>query len=154
MPEAIPEPSVASNLFGNKEQITTTEFGLPAVTANPTQPNLVSEGKLFDNLAVGSGATVASKSVKIAGKPSQSTLKSLYVQSDHAGTFVVQVLLDESEVSGGEAVWRTLNPGAPIVLSAGVLYNADILSLFRQMRILLTNGGAAAVVNAWVFSIP
>jgi len=153
-PTDIPQPSVAGTNFGNKEQITSTEFGDPGVGANPTAPDLTSEGKLFDGQAMTNGQVLNSLSIKIIGKPSQSTMKTLWVASDKSGAFVIQVMLDESEVVGGNAVWRNMTPaGTPIAVASGVLTKVDIPSLFRQMRIVYTNGADAAVVDAWVFSV-
>ena len=80
------------------------------------------------------GATETSKSVKIVSSPGHFPIKTIWVESDQAGEFDVEVMLDESETSGGNAVWRKIT-AAPIPVVVGVLSKFSINDLFRQIRI-------------------
>ena len=153
-----PSPSdivaVADTTFGNKEAMTAVLF-TPTAPVNPTQPDFVSEGKIIDSQAITHATPFASKSVRVAAKPSQTTTKTIYLQSDVAGTYVIQVMLDESELSGGDAVWRDYTPsGSPIAFTANVLSIQTLQDLFRQVRLLVTTTTDSTKTNAWVFSVP
>jgi hypothetical protein len=146
-----PSPSdiaeTAGSEFGNKEQITSVEFGLPAVTSSPSKPDFVSEGMIINEAAAANAVALTSKSVKLTDRPGATT-KSLYVFSNKAGAFDVQIMLDEST-----ATWYPyLSAQAAIPNALKVITTND---LFRQVRIVFTpSGGGTAVVKAWVFSIP
>jgi len=155
-----PSPSdiaaVADADFGNKEAVTSVLF-TPTQPVNPTQPDFVSEGKIIDSQAIAETTPFTSKSVRVAAKMSQSTTKSIYLQSDVAGTYVIQVLLDESELAGNPlaAVWRDYTPaGSPIAFTANVLSVQTLQDLCRQVRIVVTTSAASTITNAWVFSAP
>lgn len=147
----------AESVFGNKEAITATSFDIPGINPNPTQPNFTSEGKIISAQAIGASTPFISKSVKIPAKPDQATLKSVYVQSDVAGTWKIQVMLDESEIVSGAAVWRDYSNGAittSMALVANALSCVTVFDLFRQIRVVVTPGSASTNTNAWVFSVP
>ena len=125
----------------------------PEKPANTVKPEFEDEGKIFDAQPLGNAEVKDSKRVRIVGKSGLSNLKTPYVASDQSGTFVVEVLLDESEQSGGNPVWRALDlSGSPFSVSAGVLKSVTFEHIARQMRIKFTNGVTPATVSAWVFS--
>ncbi len=127
-----------------------TEFNPAAPAAVPTKPDLINEGMIF-NLPAAPAAPQTSKSVRVTDRPG-AWVKSLYVQSDKAGAFDIEVLLDESEIVTGAAVWRKYQTG--VAIAANTLKVVTISDLFRQARIVLTPSSGPAVVKAWFFSIP
>lgn len=129
-----------------------TQFD-PSKPADPSKPDFTDEGKLFDGVAFGDSDEETSKSVSIEGRAAQNPNKTLYVLSDQTGSFVVEVLLDDSERSGGNPVWRTLDlTGSPFSVSANVLKSIVFPHTARQARVKFTNGSTPAVVNAWLFT--
>jgi hypothetical protein len=155
--DAVGAEAEAGSAFGNREAITATQFGVPDINSNPTQPDFTSEGKVISAQAILSGIPFISKSVKIPAKPDQSTVKSVYVQSDVAGTWKIQVMLDESEVVSGLPVWRDYTNGpitTTMALVSGALSCVTVYDLFRQIRVVVTPGSNSTNTNAWVFSVP
>lgn len=148
------QPDTAGSEFGNKEDITSVMFN-PTAPPNPVKPDFISEGKLFDAQAVLAGATETSKSCRMVAHPSAATIKSFYLQSNQAGTLLLEVMLDEGELSGGNPVWRSYtDPTSPIAVAANKLVHLDVEGLFRQARLKFTNtSGSPATVNGWAFSI-
>lgn len=145
-------PTVADSNFGNKEDITVT-LNTPVKPPNPTAPDFTSQGKAFDAEDVANGATAISKSVKIVSSPGHFPIKTVWVASDQVGEFDVEVMMDESEIIGGNAVWRKIT-ATPIPVAVGVLSKFSITDLFRQIRIKHKNTSATpGKVNAWIMSI-
>ena len=145
-------PTVADRDFGNKEELTVT-LNTPVKPQSPAKPDFTSQAKIFDNEDFGGGEAKNSKSVKVVTNPGNHPVKNIFAAADQTGEFEVEVVLDESELVGGNLVWRKL-PGGPQTVAAGVLTVFATELLVRQIRIAYTNGGAAAVVNAWVASLP
>jgi hypothetical protein len=144
---------VAGSNFGNKEDITVTMF-TPGMPTDPVRPDINSEGKIFDKVLVAASATITSKSVKVIAHPGHYPTKTIYVESDKAGTFIVQVMLDESELVTGAPVWRTMT--TPIAVASGILSKWTGIELFRQVRIKFTaDSGISgnATVSSWLFSV-
>jgi len=128
-----------------------TEFSTPEPNPNPAQPDFQTEGMILDLAAAAATTPVASKSIKVTDRPG-ATAKTIYVQSDQAGAFDIEIMLDEGERSGGNAVWRKLQTAVPVV--ANTLKAVNLNELFRQMRIIYTPSAGPAVVKAWGFSLP
>jgi hypothetical protein len=128
-----------------------TEFSTPAPNPNPAHPDFTTEGMILDLAAAVMAVPITSKSIKITNRPGAAG-KSIHVQSDQAGAFDLEIMLDESERSGGAAVWRKLQTA--VAVSANVLKTVTFVDLFRQMRIVYTPTAGPAVVKAWGFSIP
>src|SRR3990172_4769664 len=127
-------PTVASATFGNKEQITATLF-TPSAPADSARPDFVSEGRIISAQSVAAAASHTSKSCRVLAKPGHVPIKTVYVESTQPGSFIIQVMLDESERIGGLPVWRNLsNPSTAFAADPGI--------------------PSPAVVNAWVMSVP
>jgi len=128
-----------------------TEFNPEAPAPSPSKADFITMGMILDLAAADAAITVISKSVKVTDRPS-AFIKTIYVQSDQAGTFDIEVMLDESERSGGNAVWRNIQPAVPVM--ANTLRAVSLSQLFQQVRIVYTPTDGPAVVKAWAFSIP
>ncbi len=132
-----------------------TEF-TPGAPSDPSHADLTTEGMLLNLTAAVASVAVHSKSVKVSNRQPP-TIRTIYVQSDQAGAFIVEVMLDESERSSGAAVWRQYPLGGsmtPIAVVANALKVVGINDLFRQVRITYTPTAGPAIVKAWFFSIP
>lgn len=135
-----------------KPQEAITEFTPGAPAAVPSKPDFITEGVILDLAAAVASTPVASKSIRVADRPGATT-KTIYVQSNAAGTFDLEVMLDESERDNlGAAVWRKLQPA--VAVAANTLKTVTFNDLFRQMRITYTPTTGPAVVKAWGFSLP
>lgn len=128
-----------------------TEFNPEAPAASPSKADFITEGMILDLAAAAAATPVASKSVKVTDRPGATT-KSIHVQSDQAGAFDIEVMLDESERVGPNAVWRKLQ--SAVAVTANTLKTVTVNDLFRQVRIVYTPTAGPAIVKAWAFSIP
>ena len=147
---AVGAEAAAESTFGNMEAVTSTLF-TPTKPTNPTQPDFISEGKVIDGQAIAMATPFSSKAVRVTDKSGNST-KTVYVESDSAGSFVVEVMLDESELSGGDAVWRGISGSSPIAFGAGALAYFTFFEIARQVRVTVTTSADSSATNAWVFS--
>lgn len=126
-----------------------TEFSTPNPDPNPAQPDFTTSGMLL-NIAAPDTSPLISKSVKVNDRPA-AYQKMIYAISDQAGSMAVEIMIDESErTGGGAAVWR-LHTTVPIV--ANTLAKFSTTDLFAQMRVTYTPG-AAANVKVWGLSLP
>lgn len=123
-----------------------TEFTPAAPSASPSKPDFITEGMVLDLSAAVAATPVTSKSVEVTDRPG-ATAKSIYVQSNQAGVFDIEVMLDKNE-----AVWRKLQ--SAVAVSANTLKAVALNDLFRQVRIIYTPTAGPAVVKAWAFSLP
>lgn len=128
-----------------------TEFNPTSPAPSPVKADFTSEGKVFDKAAVGASLTITSKSVRTRHSTGQFYLNSINIVSTAAGSAQVQAMLDESELSGGNAVWRDL--GAPIAVAANALSAVTNQNIVQQLRVKFTAGAGAAVVDSWITSI-
>lgn len=127
----------------------------PTANADPAKPDFSDEGQIIKAGIVAPNTTLLSKSVKLSGN-GERRQKTLYVESDKDGEFLVQVMLDESERQSGAAVWRNLtDPSNPLGVVPGALAVYTFDHLVRQVRIQFKADAANignAQVNAWAFS--
>jgi hypothetical protein len=125
------------------------------VVQSPTRPDFINDGKVMAAVVVAPASSATSKSVRIDVNLNETGQKTIWVSSNQAVTFEVQVLLDESELSGGLPVWRNMtDPATPLAVAATYPAHFSFSDLFKQVRIKVNNaGGSPATVNAWVFSV-
>ena len=129
-----------------------TQF-TPQKPSYQTRPDLISQGKIMDNVSILNGANADSLSVQVDVGINQVNSKTIQVMADQAVSYTIYFVLDESEVDGsGNLVWRQLDTG-PITCTANVLSAYNFSTLFRQIKINVANAsGSTAVVNAWLLS--
>lgn len=126
-----------------------TEFGTPTPNPNPTQPDFTTEGTLID-VAAPDTTPIHSKSVKVTNRAETYPVKNIYAMSNQAGSFDVEIMLDESELVSGAAVWRK---HSTVAVVANTLAKFSTTDLFQQMRVTYTPG-AAGNVKVWGRSLP
>lgn len=126
-----------------------TEFSTPTPAPNPAQADFQTGGTLID-VAAPDMTPIVSKTVKVNDRPA-AYQKSIYAMSDQAGSMAVEIMLDESErTGGGAAVWRL---HTTVAVTANTMAKFSTTDLFAQMRVTYTPG-AAGNVKVWGLSLP
>lgn len=126
-----------------------TEFSTPDPNPNPAQPDLTTGGTMI-NIAAPNTNPITSKSVKVNDRAGSYPQKNIYAISDQAGSFDVEIMLDEGEIVTGAAVWRKL---ATVAVTANTLAVFSTTNIFQQMRVKYTPA-VAGNVKVWGFSLP